>query len=567
MHSTFGHSPKNMRRKMVSLIAATGIAFGSVIAPQSAVAVETCAATTTEIPRAITNVHILADGKETDTFTKGQSVDIKFDWTSAGTTLKTGSFFTIQVPQEYFSAGQNAVPTFPILAEGSSEVIGCGSYGSDGTLTVVFNEKVEGLQNPRGWVSVGAIVSGKETEADKPSKVTFKDVKSIDINIKPSVGAADWIFRKDGWLTLPTDHPFFSLQKMLSWRVNVPAYDKELHNLVITDDSADPKWYFNCDSTKGNLKMTDGLNGSEIKDIPWTLECEKEKVTIKVPTVPANRNIVFGNMIGAADKLVNGTYTNTANGVADEIKTISTNQKSVDVRAAGAADADTPTTPPTKPSDPSTPPTKPSEPSTPPTKPSEPSTPPTKPSDPSTPPTKPSDPSTPPTKPSDPSTPPTKPSEPSTPPTKPSDPSTPPTKPSKPSEPSTPPTKPSEPTPPPTTPPSSSEIPWWLILIPFVPLIPLIMGGGSSTPKVGPSTPAQPTQPTPVKGLPKTTTEAPAAPVKGIEKSNPAPAATQAPAQAPRKQLAATGANTAGLMFVAALLGLAGAALIRRKKA
>ncbi len=507
MHSTFGHSPKHTRRKMVSLIAATGIAFGSVIAPQSAVAVETCAATTTEIPRAITNVHILADGKETDTFTKGQFVDIKFDWTSAGTTLKAGSFFTIQVPQEYFGSGQKAVPNFPIHAEGSSEVIGCGSYGSDGTLTVVFNEKAEGLQNPRGWVSVGAVVSGKENEADKPSKVTFKDVKSIDINIKPSVGAANWVFRKDGWLTLPTDHEFFSLQKMLSWRLNVPAYDKELHNLVITDDSADPKWYFNCDATKANLKMTEGLGGPEIKDIPWTLECEKEKVTIKVPTVPANRNIVFGNMIGAADKLVNGTYTNTATGDADEIKTISTNQDSVDVRAAGAADADTPSTPPTKPSEPSTPPTKPSEPSTPPTKPS------------------------------------------------------------KPSEPSTPPTKPSEPTPPPTTPPSSSEIPWWLILIPFVPLIPLIMGGGSSTPKVGPSTPAQPTQPTPVKGLPKTTTEAPAAPVKGIEKSNPAPAATQAPAQAPRKQLAATGANTAGLMFVAALLGLAGVALIRRKKA
>ena len=483
MHSTFGHSPKNTRRKMVSLIAATGIAFGSVIAPQSAVAVETCAATTTEIPRAITDVHILADGKETDTFTKGQFVDIKFDWNSPGTTLKAGSFFTIQVPQEYFGSGQKAVPTFPIHAEGSSEVIGCGSYGSDGTLTVVFNEKVEGLQNPRGWVSVGAIVSGKENEADKPSKVTFKDVKSIDINIKPSVGAANWIFRKDGWLTLPTDHKYFSLQKMLSWRLNVPAYDKELHNLVITDDSADPKWYFNCDATKANLKMTEGLNGPEIKDIPWTLECEKEKVTIKVPTVPANRNIVFGNMIGAADKLVNGTYTNTATGDADEIKTISTNQDSVDVRAAGAADADTPTTPPTKPSEPSTPPTKPSEPT------------------------------------------------------------------------------------PPSTPPSSSEIPWWLILIPFVPLIPLIMGGGSSTPKVGPSTPAQPTQPTPVKGLPKTTTEAPAAPVKGIEKSNPAPAATQAPAQAPRKQLAATGANTAGLMFVAALLGLAGIALIRRKKA
>ena len=483
MHSTFGHSPKNTRRKMVSLIAATGIAFGSVIAPQSAVAVETCAATTTEIPRAITNVHILADGKESDTFTKGQSVDIKFDWTSAGTTLKTGSFFTIQVPQEYFSAGQKAVPTFPILAEGSSEVIGCGSYGSDGTLTVVFNEKVEGLQNPRGWVSVGAIVSGKETETGKPSKVTFKDVKSVDINIKPSVGAADWIFRKDGFLLNPTDHKFFSLQKMLGWRVNVPAFDKELHNLVITDDSADPKWYFNCDATKGNLKMTEGLGGPEIKDIPWTLECEKEKVTIKVPTVPANRNIVFGNMIGAADKLVNGTYTNTATGVADEIKQISTNQHTVDVRAAGAADADTPTTPPTKPSEPSTPPTKPSEPSTPP------------------------------------------------------------------------------------TPPSSSEIPWWLILIPFVPLIPLIMGGGSSTPQAGPSTPAQPTQPTPVKGLAKTTTQAPAAPVKGIEKSDPAPTATQAPAQAPRKQLAATGANTAGLMFVAALLGLAGVALIRRKKA
>ena len=474
MHSTFGHSPKNTRRKMVSLIAATGIAFGSVIAPQSAVAVETCAATTTEIPRAITNVHILADGKETDTFTKGQFVDIKFDWNSPGTTLKAGSFFTIQVPQEYFGSGQKAVPNFPIHAEGSSEVIGCGSYGSDGTLTVVFNEKVEGLQNPRGWVSVGAIVSGKENETGKTSKVNFKDVKSIDINIKPSVGAANWVFRKDGWLTLPTDHEFFSLQKMLSWRLNVPAYDKELHNLVITDDSADPKWYFNCDATKANLKMTEGLGGPEIKDIPWTLECEKEKVTIKVPTVPANRNIVFGNMIGAADKLVNGTYTNTATGDADEIKTISTNQDSVDVRAAGAADADTPTTPPTKPS---------------------------------------------------------------------------------------------EPTPPPTTPPSSSEIPWWLILIPFVPLIPLIMGGGSSTPQAGPSTPTQPAQPTPVKGLPKTTTQAPAAPVKGIEKSNPAPAATQAPAQAPRKQLAATGANTAGLMFVAALLGLAGVALIRRKKA
>ncbi|WP_046204981.1 Ig-like domain-containing protein, partial [Corynebacterium argentoratense] len=377
MHSTFGHSPKNTRRKMVSLIAATGIAFGSVIAPQSAVAVETCAATTTEIPRAITNVHILADGKETDTFTKGQFVDIKFDWTSAGTTLKAGSFFTIQVPQEYFGSGQKAVPNFPIHAEGSSEVIGCGSYGSDGTLTVVFNEKAEGLQNPRGWVSVGAIVSGKENETGKTSKVNFKDVKSIDINIKPSVGAANWVFRKDGWLTLPTDHEFFSLQKMLSWRLNVPAYDKELHNLVITDDSADPKWYFNCDATKANLKMTEGLKGPEIKDIPWTLECEKEKVTIKVPTVPANRNIVFGNMIGAADKLVNGTYTNTATGDADEIKTISTNQDSVDVRAAGAADADTPTTPPTKPSEPSTPPTKPSEPSTPPTKPSEPSTPPT----------------------------------------------------------------------------------------------------------------------------------------------------------------------------------------------
>ncbi|WP_144198623.1 hypothetical protein [Corynebacterium argentoratense] len=113
MHSTFGHSPKNTRRKMVSLIAATGIAFGSVIAPQSAVAVETCAATTTEIPRAITNVHILADGKETDTFTKGQFVDIKFDWNSPGTTLKAGSFFTIQVPQEYFGSGQKPSRTSP----------------------------------------------------------------------------------------------------------------------------------------------------------------------------------------------------------------------------------------------------------------------------------------------------------------------------------------------------------------------------------------------------------------------------------------------------------------------
>ena len=103
---------------------------------------------------------------------------------------------------------------------------------------------------------------------------------------------------------------------------------------------------------------------------------------------------------------------------------------------------------------------------------------------------------------------------------------------------------------------NTKNIPWWLIVIPLIPLaiIPFLPKPQPPAPHVD-NTPAMPT-----KGVAKGNGAMPTTPAPM------APAPMAAPAPAPQKQLAQTGASVIGLALFAALIVIAGAVLIGRAR-
>ena len=317
--------------------------FSEVAAPAAHAA--TCPAPTTNITSRMT----ISDPELTDqsgtpktSFTVGATVGFKVKW-STSSKVHAGEYF------QYKVSTQSAKPVMPFnfdVKSSAGTVIGCATWGSDGTVKVVFNDAAEGAASWDGWVITTSQLTLSKNEVGKTQPFKLTETKSVDVNIQPGIGVGV-DFRKDGWL-----FNMYNKNRTLAWRITVPGGDTGLKNVSIVDNSEDTKWDFNCDdlepllkNNEANLKLVDsvanGYNGPDVSGGAIrqnaTINCSANKLEIKLPEVPANKFAIIV-LYGHTPEVVSGHYWNTATITANDMETRTVSAQDVVLGAdAGAA--------------------------------------------------------------------------------------------------------------------------------------------------------------------------------------------------------------------------------------
>lgn len=321
-------------KRAVSALAALTLAVGSIGAVEifsdaaaPAAHAATCPAPTTDITSKMTvGQPELTDqsGTPKTSFTVGATVGLKVNW-STSSKVTAGQYF------QYKLSTQSATPIIPFdfdVKSSTGTVIGCGTWGSDGTVKVVFNEAAEGAASWDGWVITTSRLTLSKNEVGKTQPFHLTETKSVDVNIQPGIGVGV-DFRKDGW-------PFnvYNKNRTLAWRITVPGGENGLKNVTVVDNSEDPKWDFNCadlepllKSKEQNLKLVDSVaNGYGGADVSGgairknaTISCSANKLEIKLPEVPANKFAII-ELYGHVPEVVSGHYWNTANITANDMQ-------------------------------------------------------------------------------------------------------------------------------------------------------------------------------------------------------------------------------------------------------
>ena len=317
--------------------------FSEVAAPAAHAA--TCPAPTTNITSRMT----ISDPELTDqsgtpktSFTVGATVGFKVKW-STSSKVHAGEYF------QYKVSTQSAKPVMPFnfdVKSSAGTVIGCATWGSDGTVKVVFNDAAEGAASWDGWVITTSQLTLSKNEVGKTQPFKLTETKSVDVNIQPGIGVGV-DFRKDGWL-----FNMYNKNRTLAWRITVPGGDTGLKNVSIVDNSEDTKWDFNCadlepllKNDERNLKLVDsvanGYNGADVSGGAIrqnaTISCSANKLEIKLPEVPANKFAIIV-LYGHVPEVVSGHYWNTANITANDMEPRTVSAQDVVLGAdAGAA--------------------------------------------------------------------------------------------------------------------------------------------------------------------------------------------------------------------------------------
>ncbi len=317
--------------------------FSEVAAPAAHAA--TCPAPTTNITSRMT----ISDPELTDqsgtpktSFTVGATVGFKVKW-STSSKVHAGEYF------QYKVSTQSAKPVMPFnfdVKSSAGTVIGCATWGSDGTVKVVFNDAAEGAASWDGWVITTSQLTLSKNEVGKTQPFKLTETKSVDVNIQPGIGVGV-DFRKDGWL-----FNMYNKNRTLAWRITVPGGDTGLKNVSIVDNSEDTKWDFNCadlepllKNDERNLKLVDsvanGYNGADVSGGAIrqnaTISCSANKLEIKLPEVPANKFAIIV-LYGHVPEVVSGHYWNTATITANNMEPRTVSAQDVVLGAdAGAA--------------------------------------------------------------------------------------------------------------------------------------------------------------------------------------------------------------------------------------
>ena len=342
----------NLRTKRaVSALAALTLAVGGIGAVEvlsdhaPAAVAASCPAPTTNITSKVT----ISDPELTDqngtpktSFTVGATVGFKVKW-STSSKVTAGQYFQYKLSTK--SANPIAPFTFDVKSA-SGTVIGCATWGSDGTVKVVFNEAAEGAASWDGWVITTAQLTLSKNEVGKKQPFKLTETKSVDVDIQPGIGVGV-DFRKDGWL-----FNMYNRNRTLAWRITVPGGDTGLKNVSVVDNSEDTKWDFNCDdlepllkNDEANLKLVDsvanGYNGPDVSGGAIrqnaTISCSANKLEIKLPEVPANKFAIIV-LYGHTPEVVSGHYWNTATITANDMETRTVSAQDVVLGAdAGAA--------------------------------------------------------------------------------------------------------------------------------------------------------------------------------------------------------------------------------------
>ena len=342
----------NLRTKRtVSALAALTLAVGGIGAVEvlsdraPAAVAASCPAPTTNITSNMT----ISDPELTDqngtpktSFTVGATVGFKVKW-STSSKVHAGEYF------QYKVSTQSAKPVMPFnfdVKSSTGTVIGCATWGSDGTVKVVFNEAAEGAASWDGWVITTSQLTLSKNEVGKTQPFKLTETKSVDVNIQPGIGVGV-DFRKDGWLFNMVNN-----NRTLAWRITVPGGDNGLKNVSVVDNSEDTKWDFNCadlepllKNDERNLKLVDsvanGYNGADVSGGAIrqnaTISCSANKLEIKLPEVPANKFAIIV-LYGHVPEVVSGHYWNTANITANDMEPRTVSAQDVVLGAdAGAA--------------------------------------------------------------------------------------------------------------------------------------------------------------------------------------------------------------------------------------
>ena len=215
-------------KRAVSALAALTLAVGGIGAVEifsdaaaPAAHAATCPAPTTDITSKMTvGQPELTDqsGTPKTSFTVGATVGLKVNW-STSSKVTAGQYF------QYKLSTQSAKPIMPFnfdVKSASGTVIGCATWGSDGTVKVVFNEAAEGAASWDGWVITTSQLTLSKNEVGKTQPFHLTETKSVDVNIQPGIGVGV-DFRKDGFL-----FNMVNTNRTLAWRITVPGGENGL---------------------------------------------------------------------------------------------------------------------------------------------------------------------------------------------------------------------------------------------------------------------------------------------------------------------------------------------------
>ena len=258
---------------------------------------------------------------------------IKLPWQTQGR-VKAGDYFTYDASIVNSATGQsvlrpNITRQFEVISN-NGVVVGCGTWGTDGKVTVVFNEKVESAAQWYGHVSTNGLTNytgpGGETYTVKLGQKVERELTML----RRTPGVAR--YQKDGWLTLPENQDGDE-NTAIMWRVVFPAGSTAVTGASIVDEvPAGSTWNFNCDVVNEYTKnhtylVTDpttsaGLNqGNDTSHGAFgaaaQVDCTSTKVTVTLAEIPANQSAIIllpGHVAGAKRAGdINGLFSNTVN--------------------------------------------------------------------------------------------------------------------------------------------------------------------------------------------------------------------------------------------------------------
>lgn len=272
-------------------------------------------------------------GRETHAVGDWWDLGIKLPWQTQGR-VKAGDYFTYDASIVNFATGQsvlrpNITRQFEVISN-NGVVVGCGTWGTDGKVTVVFNEKVESAAQWYGHVSTNGLTNytgpGDETYRVKLGQKVERELTML----RRTPGVAR--YQKDGWLTLPENEDGDE-NTAIMWRVVFPAGSTAVSGASIVDEvPAGSTWNFNCDVVNEYTKnhtylVTDpttsaGLNqGNDTSHGAFgaaaQVDCTSTKVTVTLAEIPANQSAIIllpGHVPGAKRAGdINGLFSNTVN--------------------------------------------------------------------------------------------------------------------------------------------------------------------------------------------------------------------------------------------------------------
>ena len=272
-------------------------------------------------------------GRETHAVGDWWDLGIKLPWQTQGR-VKAGDYFTYDASIVNSATGQsvlrpNITRQFEVISN-NGVVVGCGTWGTDGKVTVVFNERVESAAQWYGHVSTNGLTNytgpGGETYTVKLGQKVERELTML----RRTPGVAR--YQKDGWLTLPENQDGDE-NTAIMWRVVFPAGSTAVTGASIVDEvPAGSTWNFNCDVVNEYTKnhtylVTDpttsaGLNqGNDTSHGAFgaaaQVDCTSTKVTVTLAEIPANQSAIIllpGHVPGAKRAGdINGLFSNTVN--------------------------------------------------------------------------------------------------------------------------------------------------------------------------------------------------------------------------------------------------------------